>query len=444
MTLKPFAVIGLPQHLFYGTGIPACVLVINKDKPRELRGKILFINADGEYGESRNQNFLRPEDIEKISYVFDHKLEIPKYSRLVTVEEIESNDFNLNIRRYVDNSPDSEIEDVKAHLAGGMPKREVACYGERLRKFGMEASVLLQERDSDYFLFKPEVSEKQRIREIIEFHEAIGRIEEQMEKELAGWWEEASAEISGFPQHNHTARFRREFLTKFKTRFAHVGVLDEFQLAGIFVNWWETIKYDLKTIVAVGWSNSLVPDEYIQGACFAKDAEEMGALESEITELESGLSEVLETVEMESEDDEESEEQEKNAGNVKKYLQSRIKDLQSRQASDKGRQEIKAMKKTLKEIEAKELAIKKARKSLKERQKELEQGIEAKKQNLSPEEAHRLILQKLFDILQKEMRRYLGSEKKKLIGIFEKLWDKYQVSLAEIEAERGLRGGQAQ
>jgi len=64
------AIIGLPQGLFYGTGIPACVLVVNKNKNISLKGKLLFINADAEYGEARAQNYLRPEDIEKIVYVF--------------------------------------------------------------------------------------------------------------------------------------------------------------------------------------------------------------------------------------------------------------------------------------------------------------------------------------------------------------------------------------
>ena len=82
------AIISLPQGLFYGTGIPACVLVCNKNKPDALRDKVLFINADREYAEGKNQNKLRPEDIEKIDFVFTHKREIPKYSRLVDKSEI--------------------------------------------------------------------------------------------------------------------------------------------------------------------------------------------------------------------------------------------------------------------------------------------------------------------------------------------------------------------
>jgi type I restriction enzyme M protein len=120
------AIISLPPGLFYGTGIPACVLVMNKNKPDALRGKVLFINADREYAEGKNQNKLRPEDIEKIDFVFTQKRELPKYSRLVDKTEIvEKHDYNLNIRRYVDNTPDPEPEDVQAHLIGGVPETEV-------------------------------------------------------------------------------------------------------------------------------------------------------------------------------------------------------------------------------------------------------------------------------------------------------------------------------
>src|SRR3954470_11590077 len=82
------AIISLPPGLFYGTGIPACVLVCNKNKPDEWRDKVLFINADREYAEGKNQNKLRPEDIEKIDFVFSHKRQLCKYSRLVDKSEI--------------------------------------------------------------------------------------------------------------------------------------------------------------------------------------------------------------------------------------------------------------------------------------------------------------------------------------------------------------------
>lgn len=112
------AIISLPPDLFYGTTIPTCLLVINKKKPKKLTGKVLIINADAEYGEGKNQNFLRPEDTEKIVWVFDNMVEVPGYSQIVSIDDIldeKTNDTNLNISRYVDNSPAQEPHDVRAH-----------------------------------------------------------------------------------------------------------------------------------------------------------------------------------------------------------------------------------------------------------------------------------------------------------------------------------------
>src|SRR5271163_3420820 len=93
--------------------------------------------------QGKNQNKLRPEDIEKIDFVFTQKRELPKYSRLVDkVEIVEKHDYNLNIRRYVDNTPDPEPEDVQAHLIGGIPEAEVHARQSDFAKFGIVADTL--------------------------------------------------------------------------------------------------------------------------------------------------------------------------------------------------------------------------------------------------------------------------------------------------------------
>src|ERR1039457_5629035 len=113
------AVIGLPQNLFYGAGIPACILIMrpnltgqapNANKPADRRRNVLFINADAEFHAGRAQNYLRPEHDEKVVSTFDRNQDIPGYARVVPLAEIASdaNDFNLNTRRYVDNSPPPE------------------------------------------------------------------------------------------------------------------------------------------------------------------------------------------------------------------------------------------------------------------------------------------------------------------------------------------------
>ena len=107
------AVIALPAKLFYGTGIPAAVLIFNKNKPKEKENKILIIDAEKEYQEGKNQNKLRNKDIEKIVNAYDNYKDIEKYARVVGFKELEENEFNLNVRRYVDSSEEEEIIDVK-------------------------------------------------------------------------------------------------------------------------------------------------------------------------------------------------------------------------------------------------------------------------------------------------------------------------------------------
>jgi type I restriction enzyme M protein len=119
------AVIGLPPKLFYGTGIPAVIVILNKSIPDQERDHCFLINADREFAEGKKQNQLRPEDIEKIVHVFQHRIEILGYSSRVPLAKIETDhDWNLNLRRYVDNTPPPEPEDVFCHLHGGVPRAE--------------------------------------------------------------------------------------------------------------------------------------------------------------------------------------------------------------------------------------------------------------------------------------------------------------------------------
>ncbi len=163
------AIISLPPALFYGTGIPACVILINKNKPDALRDKILFINADAEFAEGKVQNILRPEDIEKIDFVFTHKPDkIEKYSRIVSKKEIEDNDYNLNIRRYVDNTPEPDPEDVRAHLNGGIPGTEIESQRKQFDKFGFTPDVVFAKKNETYSEFIDDVKDKSSIKTIVE------------------------------------------------------------------------------------------------------------------------------------------------------------------------------------------------------------------------------------------------------------------------------------
>jgi type I restriction enzyme M protein len=147
------AVIGLPPNLFYGTGIPACILVCRAkgSKPDERKDKVLFINADAEYHAGRAQNYLRPEHIEKIVSAFDAFDNLDGYASVVSRDDLKSNEWNLNIRRYADNAPPPEPHDVRAHLVGGVPKAEVEAKKDLLSAHGLRTETIFVERDRDYF-----------------------------------------------------------------------------------------------------------------------------------------------------------------------------------------------------------------------------------------------------------------------------------------------------
>ncbi len=107
------AIIALPTKLFYGTGIPAAIVIFNKNKPESHKNKILIIDAEQDYEEGKNQNRLRKKDIEKMVSAFEAYRDIEKYARVVDIKELEENEFNLNVRRYVESGEDEEVVDVK-------------------------------------------------------------------------------------------------------------------------------------------------------------------------------------------------------------------------------------------------------------------------------------------------------------------------------------------
>jgi type I restriction enzyme M protein len=427
------AVIGLPQKLFYNTGIPACIVVINKRKPEHLNNKIFFINADKEYGEGRNQNYLRHEDIEKIVTVFDRKLEIPKYSRLVNIKEIEENDFNLNIRRYVDNSADPEIEDVHHHLLGGVPKKEVESYKAQTEKFGFSADFFFVEKDNNTLDFCKEVKDKGYIKELIDSNESISNIFSFHSQKLQEWWLEIEKEIENFPGHNNLWTFRNKALKNLKEKLLPLKVFDEFKIAGVFVNWWEELRYDFKTVVSSSWSSLLIEDERIAKKFLTEELEKIEELETRIGECEGELNEILEEVE----DWDEEEQGEKNAKKVKDYLQDILKDLRLTKQESAIR-EAKKWEELSEKIEVKERELKKLNRELRAINQDMGKKIEEKRNSLRDQEAKELLLNKFYQTIRQYLEKYLDTERKELTKIFENLWDKYKISLNELKFERDL------
>lgn len=403
------AIISLPPALFYGTGIPACVLVVNKNKDEKLKDKIFFINADAEYGEGKVQNFLRPEDIEKIDFVFTHKLEIEKYSKLVDIKTIaEVHDYNLNIRRYVDNTPDPEPEDVKAHLTGGVPIVEIESQKPQYDKFGFVADEMFKHYNEVYRLFKDEITEKAVIKTGIEGNKQVQQIFARMQQILDDWWLPARDEFAKIAAKAKVSEIetnivaepiadfitiggdkmpvvRQKLISTLKNELIPKKVLDEFQVAGVFVNWWTNIKYDLKTIATIGWVPSLVPKVYFIETYFKAEQEAIEESESLISQKESDLQEAFDAIEYEPEVPEEGKEPVEVTPKVlKDYLASQIKDLKKQQSAEK---ELEELTDTLEGIKTIEAEIKDLKDKVKELQADLEKKIEFKMYGVDDEKA---------------------------------------------------------
>jgi type I restriction enzyme M protein len=493
------AIISLPPGLFYGTGIPACVLVCNKSKPDALRDKVLFINADREFAEGKNQNRLRPEDVEKIDTVFTHKREIPKYSRLVDAAEIVgTHDCNLYIRRYVDNTPEPEPEDVQAHLIGGIPEAEVKARQDDFDQFEVDPAILFRPERPGYLAFVEAIDGKQAIKAVLEASPELQETLAIHHQALESWWEVARDDFAELRAGRKLPEVRLDLLTSLKDQLIPLTVLDEFQAAGVFVNWWQQIRYDLKTIVATGWHHSLIPDDDLIAAFFQAEADAIEALEARIGEAQGELAEAVETAQevaaYEPEEDEKGPAQ-IGAAVIKKALKALIDDLKD-SVGESARKELAALRAQDKTIKALEQRIKDAKADLKAKtdglqvklqlkriggeeykaeSRELLEQVEAQMAKLDPgrkadkrafnalskdkaalrarmaevdglleaiggpliaDQARGLILAKLYRIASTELNRYLNAEKRALIAVVENLWDKYARSSRQLEASR--------
>ncbi|MDQ2883198.1 MAG: type I restriction-modification system subunit M [Actinomycetota bacterium] len=245
------AVIGLGPNLFYGTGIPACILVLRypRSKPQHKWGKVLFINADREFTAGRAQNHLGFEHAEKIATVYEQWREIDGFSRVVTVRELLDADANLNIRRWVDNAPPPEPQDVRAHLHGGVPRAEVAAAAAVFAAFGVEVFSLFGERDAEYLDFLAEGPGAS----VARLSELAAVREKELRGAYRGWWAEHLKMLVELPDTRQLMTVRTDLLGSFGTALERFDILDEFSTAGTVAAWWGDNKYDLKALAAGGF-----------------------------------------------------------------------------------------------------------------------------------------------------------------------------------------------
>ena len=248
-------VIGLGPNLFYGTGIPAAVLILRAkgSKPPERRGKVLFINADRDYREGRAQNHLRPRDEQKITATYRSFTDVDGFARVVTVEELAENDFNCNIRRYADNSPPPEPQDVRAHLHGGVPMAEIDDAADLLERAGLNAlEVLFVDRGDGYADWCHHIASPKGQDAA---HGAIGYAVTQRAaaSPWPQWWADTVEPVlRSLPDRASLAGLRRHLVEDFTAHMTPADT-DRFTAAGMAATWWEDSVHELQTAVSWGW-----------------------------------------------------------------------------------------------------------------------------------------------------------------------------------------------
>jgi type I restriction enzyme M protein len=308
-------IIGLPANLFYGTGIPACIIVVDKENASD-RKHIFMVDASKGFIKDGNKNRLREQDIHKIVDVFNKQTEIPKYSRLVSVEEIRDpkNDYNLNIPRYIDSQEIEDIQDIEAHLLGGIPNADV----EALSEYWQVYPTLKNE------LFKPSSRQgysdlkisKDSIKQAIFSHSEFVKFSQEMDNIFTDWKTRNTQILKsltiGIKPKQTIFNISEDVLSTYTDK----PLMDKYDVYQHLMNYWNDVMQDDCYLIAVdgwkaepyriliknkatgketdkGWNCDLVPKTLVIDRYFASEKQAIEHLESDkeavatqITELE--------------------------------------------------------------------------------------------------------------------------------------------------------------
>jgi len=292
------AVIGLPGNLFYGTGIPACLLVLNK-AGAATREHVLFINADREYREGKAQNHLRPEDVDKIVHAYRAGKKIDHYAEPVPFAAIAAEDYNCNVRRYVDNAPPPEPHDVRAHLHGGVPVSEIDALAHYWHNYaGLRDSCFVPRAASAgtaYADFSAAVGDKRAIAEHVKQHPGVIARQAAFIDALQAWWHAHLPIVEALApdadnQHatgRNVYALRATLLDSIERTFGAQQLLTRYQVRGAFANYYKLLASDFKSIAASGWGPELIPDDDILQSQFPDVLAELEAQHSRLAELQA-------------------------------------------------------------------------------------------------------------------------------------------------------------
>ncbi len=243
-------IIGLPANLFYGTGIPACIIVLDKENAAE-RDTVFMIDASGGYMKDGNKNRLRARDIHQIVTTFNQRLTQPKYARAVPLSEIEGNDYNLNIPRYIDSSAAEDLHDLTAHLNGGIPNGDIDALGAYWAQLPTVRGALFAPVHDGYSEL---TVANNAIKPLLEVHEEVAAFSDGVLARFEAWREAHDGRLRGLNETDAPKQLIDQLAEDMLARFADVPLIDKYDMYQRLLDFWEArMQDDVYLIGQDGW-----------------------------------------------------------------------------------------------------------------------------------------------------------------------------------------------
>lgn len=258
------AIIGLPANLFYGTGIPACIVVLDKENAAGRKG-IFMIDASKGFIKDGNKNRLREQDIHRIVDMFTKQADVPGYSRMVNVEEIADpkNDYNLNLPRYIDSAEPEDLQDIDGHLRGGIPERDIDALDRYWQVIpGVRAALFTPADRPGYCQLQMPIAE---VKPAIFDHAEFTAFNDKANKLFAKWKKTNTLRLKEFAQDGHPKALIETIAEDLLATFEKAPLLDAYDIYQHLMDYWsETMQDDCYLIAADGWKDGAKVREVVK------------------------------------------------------------------------------------------------------------------------------------------------------------------------------------
>jgi type I restriction enzyme M protein len=414
-------IIGLPPNLFYGTGIPACIIVLDKQNAANRTG-IFMIDASKGFLKDGNKNRLRHQDIHKIVDVFNRQLEVPKYARMVSVAEIEKNDYNLNIPRYIDSTEAEDLHDIAAHLLGGIPDAHIEALNNYWQVFPtLKQQLFAAGSRAGYSQLRVDSAQ---IRQTIFTHPEFLAYTQTVTALFEQWRARALANLKSLAAGSYPKQLIEALSEDMLRVFAQASLIDKYDVYQHLMSYWtETMQDDVYIIALDGWkaNSDLVPPQLLINRYFAA--------EQQAIEQFQAASEAL-PLKMEEMDEEHGgeggllEEAKNEKGKITKAsAKARLKDI----FADSDAEDERALLNTYLDLLDQEAE---ARKKVKDAQKTLDAKVAAQYKRLSEDEVKTLVVDdKWLATLASDVQGELNRVSQALTGCVKELAERYDTPL---------------